>query len=292
MHDGTKWPDSDRRHAKFASGLTLLCVTCAAMPAVAQDDVADVPCQDLRVGGNDHMRYFLIGAKDGDKPPAAGYKLLVVLPGGTGDADFNPFVKRIYENALPAGWLVAQPVAVKWSADQQIVWPTRKGDAKGMKFTTQEFVDDVIKEIGAKHRLDARKVFTLSWSSSGPAAYAISLRKNSPVTGSYIAMSVFKPDQLPPLPLGAGHAYYIEHSKEDKVCPFRMAEDAREKLRKAGATVEFATYDGGHGWRGDVFGRIRKGVTWLDRTAGTRTPKGRKSPATREKAKPASRDEP
>jgi hypothetical protein len=24
------------------------------------------------------------------------------------------------------------------------------------------------------------------------------------------------------------------------------------------------TYEGGHGWRGDVFGMIRAGVQWLD----------------------------
>ena len=32
---------------------------------------------------------------------------------------------------------------------------------------------------------------------------------------------------------------------------------------KQGATVEFNTYQGGHGWHGDIFGNVRKGVDWL-----------------------------
>lgn len=48
----------------------------------------------------------------------------------------------------------------------------------------------VIKAVQGQHRIDPNRVFTLSWSSSGPAAYAISLQEQSPVVGSYIAMSV------------------------------------------------------------------------------------------------------
>jgi hypothetical protein len=44
----------------------ILFVAIACAPFVrAQDDVADVPNQDLRVAGNEQQRYFLIGAKDG-----------------------------------------------------------------------------------------------------------------------------------------------------------------------------------------------------------------------------------
>ena len=48
--------------------ISLLCVSVSLWPILfasisrAQDDVANVPCQDLRVAGNDQQRYFLIGA--------------------------------------------------------------------------------------------------------------------------------------------------------------------------------------------------------------------------------------
>ena len=74
------------------------------------EDVADTPAQDLRIGGDAKKRYFLIGAKDA-RPPEAGYGLLIVLPGGDGSADFQPFIRRMHKNALNPGWLVAEAVA-------------------------------------------------------------------------------------------------------------------------------------------------------------------------------------
>jgi len=79
-------------------------------------------------------RYFLIGPRSEVKAPEAGHGLIVILPGGSGGADFHPFVKRIYKHAIPATYLVAQPVAVKWTEKQEIVWPTGKSRSERMKF--------------------------------------------------------------------------------------------------------------------------------------------------------------
>jgi predicted esterase len=251
-------------------GLLALCGLSAPGLARADDDddVKDVPSQDLKVGKDENKRYFLIGPAKDAKAPAAGYGLVVLMPGGDGSADFHPFVKRIYKNAIPGGYLVAQPVAVKWNADQEIVWPTAKAknDIDGLKFTTEEFVDAVIGDVTAKHKLNPDRVFTLSWSSSGPAAYPISLT-NPKVRGSFIAMSVFKPDRLPKLDTAKGHAYYLYHSPDDRVCPYRMAEQAVKDLEKVGAKVKLADYDGGHGWRGPLYDDIATGIKWLESNA-------------------------
>src|SRR5262245_14481440 len=153
----------------------------------AQDDVADVVSRDLRAGKDSHKRYFLIESPKAGTAPKEGYGLLVVLPGGDGSADFHPFVKRISKNAVPEGYVVAQPVAVKWTEGQEIVWPTAKDRVEGMKFSTEEFIDAVIEDVAGKYKLDPRRVFTLTWSSSGPAGYAASLGCTR-VTGSFIAM--------------------------------------------------------------------------------------------------------
>jgi len=257
-----------------AGAAVLLLVIASA--AAGDADVAEIRSDELRAGGDAKKRYFLIGPKGTAEAPAEGYRLLVVLPGGDGGADFHPFVKRIFKHALSDKYLVAQPIAVRWTRDQYIVWPTRKSPVAKQKFSTEQFVEAVIKDVKAKHKLDERYVFTLSWSSSGPAAYAISLQRKKSVTGSYIAMSVFKPKTLPPLGRAKGHAYFLEHSPEDRVCPFPMAKAAHAALKKSGANAELATYPGGHGWQGDVFGRIRKGIRWLEGAA-----KERSTPATR-----------
>jgi predicted esterase len=237
-------------------------------PKAAEDplaDVADIPAQDLQAAGDANKRYFLIGPRKNAKPPAKGYGLVVIMPGGDGSADFHPFVKRIYKHALPDGYLAAQPVAVQWTADQEIVWPTKTNPVAKMKFSTEEFVEAVIADVAKKHNVDRTRVFTLSWSSSGPAAYAISLQDKSSVTGSFIAMSVFNPKFLPPLKKANGHAYYLYHSPADRVCPYRMAEQAKTRLADNGAKVRLDTYEGGHGWRGKVYDAIRQGVEWLEK---------------------------
>jgi hypothetical protein len=49
-----------------------------------------------------------------------------------------------------------------------------------------------------------------------------------------------------------------------------MAEQTVKELKNAGATVKLATYDGGHGWRGNLYDNIREGVQWLEKNHATR----------------------
>ncbi len=231
-------------------------------------DVADVPSEERKAGGDPNKRYFLIGPAKGAEAPSDGYRLLIVLPGGDGSADFNPFIRRIFKNGLPKSYLVAQLVAKEWTPGQfeKVVWPTEKSTVKSMEFSTEEFVQTVVKDVGEKHKLDGRHIFTLSWSSGGPAAYAVSLAENTPVTGSLVAMSVFKPDQLPPLSAAKGKPYYLLHSPTDFIT-IKMAERARDQLKAKGAITKLETYEGGHGWHGDVFTMIGRGIEWLEENA-------------------------
>jgi predicted esterase len=229
----------------------------------AQDDVADITSQDLRAGKDEAKRYFLIDPPKGKTAPKTGYGLLLVLPGGAGDAGFLPFVKRINKYAVPERFLVAQLVAPKWTDQSQVVWPTAKSPVAGIKFSTEEFVDTVIDDVTSGHHIDPELIFTLSWSSGGPAAYAVSLTSRK-VTGSFIAMSVFKPDLLPPLERAEGRGYFLYHSREDRVCPFRMAELASNELAKNKAKVKLVTYEGGHGWKPGLYDEIKDGIRWLE----------------------------
>ena len=83
------------------------------------------------------------------------------MPGGDGSADFHPFVKRIYKNALSDAYVAAEPIAIQWIPNQQIVWPTKTNPVAGMKFVTEEFVEAVIEDVAKKHKLDRTRVFSL-----------------------------------------------------------------------------------------------------------------------------------
>jgi RNA polymerase sigma-70 factor (ECF subfamily) len=232
-----------------------------------ESDVALVPIEERKAGNDPRKRYLLIGPTAGTVVSPEGYKLLLVLPGGDGSAEFRWFARRIAKNSLPRGYLVAELVAVSWTPEQfkQVVWPTAASEISQVGFTTEEFVDAVITDLAQSKTIDPRYVFTLGWSSGGPPVYATSLSTGTQVTGSFVAMSVFKEGRLPALGNARGRAYYLYHSPQDQLCPFHMAEDAARKLAANGASVKLATYQGGHGWVGPVYEDIRSGIAWLEK---------------------------
>jgi predicted esterase len=242
-------------------------ILCPLLPAQGADEENLPAAEDLRAGGDDTMRYFLVGPRTDavkKKAPKDGFKLLLVLPGGNGSAEFATFGRRIAANATDEQWLVAILVAPVWNEKQakELVWPTRMNKADGMKFATEDFIAAVLRDVEQRHPVDPATVFTLTWSSSGPAAYATSLDPKIGVTGSFVAMSVWKPDQLPKLDKAKGHAYWLLHSPQDSI-PIDMPKKAVIALKKAGASVEMAEYEGGHGWHGDVYGMMKTGLDWL-----------------------------
>jgi predicted esterase len=262
-HRALGWVGSFAAVLVLTSGAGATCQPPKKGPDKSEKTASPVPDQTIK--GDTHKRYFLI--KPSTPAPAAGYKLLIVLPGGDGSADFNGFVTNIQKQAA-AGYIVAQAVAPQWSkSEDRIVWPTAKTTDAKAQFTTEEFIEAIIADVKSKAKIDDRYVFTLGWSSGGPPSYAEALKKDSPVTGAFVAMSVFKPDQLPPLENGKGKPFYILQSPEDKVVPPRFANAARDQLAAKGAKTTLANYPGGHGWHGDVFGEIRTGLSWLETNA-------------------------
>lgn len=249
--------------------LTAALAVAITEPAAAQDEVEGVRAKRFRVGGDRDLQYVLIGSPGELTVPDEGYKLLVVLPGGDGSADFSPFVQRIWKHALDENYFVIQLIAPKWNNKQRIVWPTAKAKERGMKTSTEAFVAKTVAEVQSRTKVDQRHIFAMGWSSGGPAAYAASVADDSPITGTLAAMSVFHPHSMADLAAAEGHAYYILHSEADQVCPYRMAKRASEQLTSHGATTKLVTYAGGHGWQGDVYGNIRAGIGWLEEQAAT-----------------------
>jgi len=232
------------------------------MPA----DIAGVPALDLRIGDDPMQRYFLIGLPTNAPVTGGPYRLLLVLPGGDGSADFTPFVRRIYKNALNEQWLVAQLVAPAWDEQQKmmVVWPSKAVPYVKAKFTTEEFADAVIADAKKRARVDTNQVFALAWSSGGPAVYAMAARDDSPLAGAFVAMSVFLRGENTAVSGVKGKSFYLLQSPDDRVTRFEQAEKARDALVAAGARVHLQSYAGGHGWRGPVWPMMREGIKWLE----------------------------
>jgi hypothetical protein len=245
----------------------LFLATVSHLPAAdLPPDVADLKVEERNAGGDPKKQYFII--QQPVEMPKEGWRTLFVLPGGSGDAEFHPFVARIAKHAVPPSYLVVQLVAPVWTPEQakQVVWPTENTRLPGVKFSTLDFFLAVRSELAKTHRLDPRYSFSLTWSSSGMNGYAFSVHPKAGITGTFVAMSVFHPAEVPSLAPAKGRPYYLYHSPQDFI-PMTQPEAARKALQKAGAIVELQTYEGGHGWQGDVFGEIGKGITWLETKA-------------------------
>src|SRR5262249_41797255 len=108
------------------------------------------------LGALPQSRYFLMPPRDlkADAKPAAARGLRVVLPGGPGSADFLPFVENSVHAQAPELWC-AMVVAPKWTDDQQIVWPTERGKAKGMRYSTENYVRAVADDVAKAAAIDA-----------------------------------------------------------------------------------------------------------------------------------------
>lgn len=280
------------RYALASACVVVLLCTCGV--SIAQEDVADVPNEDLRIAGNDQQRYFLIGASADRKPPEKGYSLLLVLPGGDGSTEFNPFVKRIWKHMLPEGFIVAQLVAVPSTNptvpstnSNQIVWPTEKDREPKQEFKTEAFIRAVVNDVKQRHPVDDARVYALAWSSGGPATYASILSEDSPLKGAFVAMSVFVPSRYPPVKNAKGKPFFLLQSPQDQVTKYLHATRAEKMLKQAEARVELVTYSGGHGWHPEAFQQIGAGVAWLEQSVDAALAESGESAAAESESAPA-----
>ncbi len=244
---------------RFSLGLFFL-VTCSH----AADISSEVSVQQRMVGTNTNQEYFLIEHKSGAADRARG--LILILPGGTGSADFLPFCANVLAvYGFPEDFVAAQLIAPQWSTKKnRVVWPSKIFPDRRSKFSSEQFLAAVIKDVCSSRNIDGRFIFTLGWSSSGHVLYSASISDPN-VRGSIIVMSRFLRKRLGNLDQAAGKNYFLYHSPEDRVCPFSEAQLAERILKEHGANVKLVSYRGGHGYVPNIFycDRIKEGILWL-----------------------------
>lgn len=244
--------------------LSFAVLLCALATAQEREAPADKPPPPRSLENDPQQQFYLHPARG--KPAKTGHGLLVVLPGGDGSADFHGFVKNIAAHAVPADYVVVQLIAPAHKRSAELVWPKRKDDVAEVKLATEDAVSAVIALAGKEHKIDPRRVFVLAWSSGGPPTYALSVDPASPVRGALVAMSVFHKNEVKPIDGAKGRAFYVLHSPQDFIA-LDHAKTAVKELERGGAKTKLVTYEGGHGWHGDVFGNIAAGVKWLEDNA-------------------------
>ncbi len=236
-------------------------------PVLGQGQEIDktIAVQERQVGTNASQKYFLIQHK-ATATSTNKQGLILILPGGPGSRDFLPFCANVLTRyGFPEDFMAAELIALEWSKDEnRIVWPSRIFPDKRAKFTSEEFLDAVIDDVGKSNRIDERFVFMLGWSSSGHVLYSAST-SNAKVRGSLIAMSRFLSGKSVEAEQVRGKNYWLYHSPQDRVCAYSEAQEAENFLKEHGANVKLVSYEGGHGWVPNTFycDRIMEGILWL-----------------------------
>jgi predicted esterase len=226
-----------------------------------------VVCEDRKAGGDAMKRYFLIRHKVAAKETPKQYGLLLVLPGGPGSADFLPFCANVLTLAgTPKDFIVAELVAPVWSSTQaqNNVWPSNAFPSRSAKFTSEQFIDAVIDDVGKQYKIHPGWIFNLGWSSSGHVIYSSSF-ENKKIRGSFVAMSRFVPKMFAHPEKAKGKRYYFWHSPDDPICPYAESKAAAALLTKYGASTIHKSYKGGHGWIPFTFygDRIGEAIEWF-----------------------------
>jgi len=82
------------------------------------------------------------------------------------------------------------------------------------------------------------------------------------VRGALVAIVGVPPRPARQARRARGRAVYVLHSPQVFIA-LDFAKAAVKELARAGARTQLVTYEGGHGWHGDVFGMIGAGLRWL-----------------------------
>ncbi|QDU32643.1 Regulatory protein BlaR1 [Poriferisphaera corsica] len=233
------------------------------------EDVADIIASKITLDRNRKQSYILMDHADtSDQTKAAPRPLLLILPGGDGSEDFHFFCRRLYKFAAlkadPA-FIAAQPIAPVWNPQQakKVVWPNRYHKIQGVRIPTEIIIENIINDIASNHNIDRSRVIALGWSSAGPAVYDLTLQPNSPITGSFAAMSVFKPTPQQ-LHYAKNKPIFIYHGSKDTLIDIDLALEAESQLKSKGANVQLKTYNGPHGWfHPGLYSNTANGLKWL-----------------------------
>jgi predicted esterase len=239
----------------------------AAPPEPAAERTGPPKGPDLRKVDNDDGKRWILHTPLGTSPPERGWGLLVVMPGDDGSEGFAPFVHDTIQHAAGPEYVVVQMIAPPLPAgaepERAVVWPREQLKDPRVDFTMESVVNAAVDVVLTERVIDPQRVWMMGWASGGPPSYTMALEKGGMFRGAIVAMSAFPKEEYGSLEGAKRKSFYLLHSPTDPI-PISQPESAKSTLGAAGARVKLETYEGGHGWHGDVAAQIREAVRWLE----------------------------
>lgn len=174
-----------------------------------------------------------------------GAPLLFVFHGGGGDAGIaREGTGRGFEVLADRyGFVIAYPDGISRSWNNCRKEPASA--AKRMKVDDLAFVDAMIAQAAAQHRIDVKRVFAAGHSNGGALAYRLAMERPSAFAGiAAISSNLPSPDNMDCKPLGAPMPVLIMNGTADPVSPYEGGRRMRNDRFVGGAlsTDETAQY--------------------------------------------------
>ncbi|GJM41378.1 MAG: phospholipase/carboxylesterase [Ardenticatenaceae bacterium] len=201
------------------------------------------------------------------KPEKPGpHPTLIMIHGYLGNED----VMWIFQQTLPADWLLVAPRAIVQEGDNSFSWhPQQKGDWPALTDfdTAVDYLIQFIDTLPEKYNADPEQIYLMGFSQGAAASFAVAIREPERIKG--IASLVgFMPREvedaidtavLTDLPV------FMAVGKEDESVPLEIARESGKAARAMGAFLEYREYETGHKLNGAGMRKLKQ--WWAERAA-------------------------
>lgn len=193
--------------------------------------------------------------------PAPSAPTLLVLHGtGADENDLLPLAREI----LPAANLLAPRGPVLEHGMPRFFRRLAMGvfDLEDLARRTAELAA-FVRAAAERYGFDPARVWALGYSNGANIAASLMLTDGEALAGAVLLrpMLPFEPERPPGL---AGRAVYIAAGRRDPYASVESVEALARYLRRAGAEVELAWIDGGHGLEGEEIAAAKR---WMEARA-------------------------
>ena len=178
---------------------------------------------------------------------AGPHPAVVMLHGRSGDET----VMWVFARALPPGWLVVAPRAPRPDPDSGYSWlPRRPGEWPAL-----ELFDDAVAYVWRLalalpelYQADGRAIHLMGFSQGAALAYAAALRHPRLVRGVAGLVGFMPPAPEAVLAVAPlrGLPVFAATGLRDEIIPLEVSRAGADRLRAAGAQLDYREYDTGH----------------------------------------------
>lgn len=181
------------------------------------------------------------GSGDGPHPT------IVMIQGRSG----NEEVMWIFERAVPEGWLLVAPRAIKEDPNGGYSWRIRE---KGQWPTLPQFdeavaaIVDFIHALPELYNADLQNLYLMGFSQGAAAAYAVAMHHPQMIQGvaGLVGFLPMECDDLATAEPLAGMPIFMVVGKNDERIPYERSIACAHTLHLAGAELDYHEYDMRH----------------------------------------------